>query len=132
MTGKYRRDFAPEDAKITNLKAHLLEQAPWDALERYSALARERGVSETALALGWLLAQPTVATVIAGVTRPEQLDENLVATRWRPSPADVVELGNILPGDLSGAPGRVTGSRAPAVSSASPRTVNERVAQGAL
>jgi aryl-alcohol dehydrogenase-like predicted oxidoreductase len=110
LTGKYRRDFAPADAKITNLKAHLLEQAPWDALERYSEFARERGVSETSLALGWLLAQPGVATVIAGVTRPEQLDANLAATRWQPTPAEVAELGTILPGDLTGRPGRATGS----------------------
>jgi aryl-alcohol dehydrogenase-like predicted oxidoreductase len=131
LTGKYRRDFAPADAKITNLKAHLLQHTPWDALEQYSAFARERGVSETALALGWLLAQPTVATVIAGITRPEQLDENLAATRWRPSADDVAELGNILPRDLSGAPGRVTGSHTSAVSSTSQRTANDRVAQGA-
>lgn len=110
LTGKYRRDFAPADAKITNLKAHLLEQAPWPALERYAEFARERGVTQTALALGWLLAQPTVATVIAGVTRPEQLDENLAATRWRPTKEEVADLGEILPGDLTGRPGRVTGS----------------------
>jgi aryl-alcohol dehydrogenase-like predicted oxidoreductase len=113
LTGKYRRDFAPADAKITNLKAHLLEQAPWEALDRYSQFARERGVSEAALALGWLLAQPGVATVIAGITRPEQLDENLAATRWRPTEAEVAELGAILPRDLSGGPGRVTGSVTP-------------------
>jgi 1-deoxyxylulose-5-phosphate synthase len=113
LTGKYRRDFAPPDAKITNLKAHLLEQAPWDALDRYSEFARERGVTETALALGWLLAQPGVATVITGITRPEQLEENLVATRWRPAAEDLAALGAILPGNLSGGPGLVTGSAVP-------------------
>lgn len=113
LTGKYRRGFAPPDAKITNLKAHLLREAPWDALERYCEFARERGVTETALALGWLLAQPSVATVIAGVTRPEQLDENLAATRWKPTADDVAALGGILPRNLSGAPGRVTGSCTP-------------------
>ncbi len=113
LTGKYRRDYAPADAKITNLKAHLLEQAPWDALDRYSQFARERGVTETALALGWLLAQPTVATVITGITGPGQLETNLAATRWRPAEEDVAALGAILPRHLSGAPGRVTGSVAP-------------------
>ena len=48
--------------------------------------------------------------MIAGVTRPEQLNENLVATRWRPTAEEVVELEAILPKDLSGGPGRVTGS----------------------
>jgi 1-deoxyxylulose-5-phosphate synthase len=114
LTGKFRRDLAPSDAKITNLKAHLLENAPWDALQRYAEFARQRGVTQSALALGWLLAQPGVATVIAGVTRPEQLDENLVATRWRPTADEVAELASILPGDLSGGPGRVTWSVASA------------------
>jgi 1-deoxyxylulose-5-phosphate synthase len=113
LTGKYRRDFAPADAKITNLKAHLLQQAPWDALDRYSEFAREHGVTETALALGWLLGQPGVATVITGITRPEQLTENLAATRWQPTAEDLAALSAILPRDLSGGPGRVTGSVTP-------------------
>ncbi|HXW46784.1 MAG TPA: aldo/keto reductase [Streptosporangiaceae bacterium] len=113
LTGKYRRDYAPSGSKITNLKAHLLEQAPWDALDRYSEFARQRGVTETALALGWLLAQPGVATVITGITRPEQLDENLAATRWKPAAEDVLALGAILPRNLSGGPGLVTGAVTP-------------------
>jgi 1-deoxyxylulose-5-phosphate synthase len=113
LTGKYRRDYAPPDAKITNLKAHLLSEAPWDAIERYEEFARERSVTPAALALGWLLAQPGVATVITGITRPEQLDENLVATKWIPTAAEVAELGSIFPEALSGAPGRVTGSVTP-------------------
>ncbi len=113
LTGKYKPGVAPPDAKITNLKAHLLAEAPWEALERYSSFARERGVNETALALGWLLAQPGVATVIAGITRPEQLDDNLAATRWKPTADDLAELGGLLPGDLSGRPGRATGSVLP-------------------
>ncbi|MFE5670101.1 aldo/keto reductase [Agromyces sp. NPDC056523] len=110
LTGKYRADAAPVGAKITNLKAHLFEKAPWEALERYREFARERGVTETTLAIGWLLAQPTVSSVIAGVTRPEQLDDNLAASKWRPTSDEVAELASILPGDLSGAPGRETGA----------------------
>jgi aryl-alcohol dehydrogenase-like predicted oxidoreductase len=110
LTGKYRADAAPQGAKITNLKAHLFERAPWTALERYSAFAAERGVSETALAIGWLLARPAVSSVIAGVTRPEQLDANLAAAAWRPTREDLAELSAILPGDLSGAPGTETGA----------------------
>ncbi|MQY25856.1 aldo/keto reductase [Nocardia aurantia] len=110
LTGKYRRDTAPADAKITNLKKHLLDAAPWDALDRYAEFARQRGVTPTALAFGWLLAHESVSSVIAGITRPEQLDDNLSAARWRPSPAEFAELSALFTGDLSGAPGQVTGS----------------------
>ncbi|MFI7529513.1 aldo/keto reductase [Nocardia salmonicida] len=107
LTGKYRAGDAPEGAKITNLKRYLLKTAPWDALERFDAFAAERGVTPSALALGWLLAQPTVTSVIAGVTVPEQLDENLTATRWVPSPDEERELRGLFTGDLSGGPGVV-------------------------
>ncbi|QEO10786.1 aldo/keto reductase [Protaetiibacter larvae] len=107
LTGKYRAGFAPEGAKITNLKHHLLDGAPWDALERFKAFARERGITPTAAALGWLLAQPTVTSVITGITVPEQLDENLLATQWVPSPDDERELRALLPDGLSGKPGVV-------------------------
>lgn len=125
LPGKYRRDHAPVDAKITNLKAHLLQKAPWDALERFSAFARERGITETALAFGWLLARPTVSSVIAGVTRPEQLDANLLASRWRPSAEEFAELSAILPGDLSGAPGQVTGQAPGFVAHSAPVAAND-------
>ncbi|MFE5336808.1 aldo/keto reductase [Isoptericola sp. NPDC056573] len=107
LTGKYTRDHAPADAKITNLKTYLLGEAPWDALDRFAKFAAERGVTPSAVAIGWLLAQPTVASVIAGVTVPEQLDENLLATRWRPTAEDDRELRELFPGTLSGGPGRV-------------------------
>lgn len=107
LTGKYGSGLAPEGAKITNLKRNLLREAPWEALARFEDFARDRGITPSAVALGWLLAQPTVASVIAGVTVPEQLDENLAATRWQPTEEEERELRSLLPGDLSGGPGRV-------------------------
>jgi predicted aldo/keto reductase-like oxidoreductase len=44
----------------------------------------------------------------------ETLLGNLAATQWRPTEQEVAALGAILPRDLSGGPGRVTGSVAPA------------------
>lgn len=111
LTGKYRHDYAPPGAKITNLKRHLLDAAPWDALDRYAEFGRERGVTPAALAFGWLLAHDSVSSIIAGVTHPDQLDENLVASRWRPTPEEFAELSALFAGDLSGAPGQVTHGR---------------------
>ncbi|WP_084486811.1 aldo/keto reductase [Nocardia sienata] len=110
LTGKYRRDAVPAGRKITNLKKHLLDAAPWEALERYAEFARAREVTPTALAFGWLLAHDPVSSVIAGVTEPDQLDDNLAASRWRPTPAEFAELTALFAGDLSGAPGQVTGT----------------------
>ncbi|MFJ8603191.1 aldo/keto reductase [Streptomyces shenzhenensis] len=105
LTGKYSAEQAPADAKITNLKRYLLRSAPWAALARFEQFARDRDITPAAAALGWLLAQPTVTSVIAGVTVPGQLDENVLASRWRPAPEEEAELRGLFTGDLSGGPG---------------------------
>jgi aryl-alcohol dehydrogenase-like predicted oxidoreductase len=47
------------------------------------------------------LANPVVASVIAGATRPEQVRANAAAARWSPSTEDLTALN-----DLLGAPQR--------------------------
>jgi aryl-alcohol dehydrogenase-like predicted oxidoreductase len=52
-----------------------------------------KGMPLSRFALRWLLDQPAVSTIIAGVTKPEQLDDNVAATRLDPlEPALVEEL----------------------------------------
>ena len=53
--------------------------APWDALEALTELGRARGLGLLELAFSWLAAQPQVASVIAGATRPEQVRQNAAA-----------------------------------------------------
>jgi aryl-alcohol dehydrogenase-like predicted oxidoreductase len=38
-----------------------------------------------------------VASVIAGATRPEQIEANVGTLRWAPNEADLAELGRIAP-----------------------------------
>jgi aryl-alcohol dehydrogenase-like predicted oxidoreductase len=35
------------------------------------------------LAFAWLLSQPEIGSVIAGATRPEQVDQNAAAGTWK-------------------------------------------------
>ena len=44
--------------------------------------AAERGHTLLDLAFSWLLAKPAVSSVIAGATRPEQVDQNVAAANW--------------------------------------------------
>ncbi len=44
--------------------------------ERLQALAPEWGTTPAAIAVAFALANPRVATVLFGATRPEQVDEN--------------------------------------------------------
>jgi aryl-alcohol dehydrogenase-like predicted oxidoreductase len=68
-----------------------------EALERY---AEERGVSLLEVAIGGLAAQPAVASVIAGATRPDQIAGNARAARWVPSEDDLRALDEIVPRGL--------------------------------
>ena len=87
LTGKYRRGEPPPEG--TRLHGREISEAKWDRLEEIEAFARERGVSLLDVAIGGLLAQPAVASVIAGATKPEQVRANAAAGGWDP-PADDV------------------------------------------
>lgn len=90
LTGKYRRgEPAPEG---TRLHGRDLVDADLDRVERLSSFADECGVSLLDVAIGGLAAQPAVASVIAGATKPEQVRANAEAGGWRPSSGELEAL----------------------------------------
>jgi 1-deoxyxylulose-5-phosphate synthase len=96
LTGKFRRDDAPADTRIMRQRRHLVDQAPWDVLERYRAFADERGLTMLEATFGWLLSSPALTSVIAGATRPEQVRQNAAAGgAWRPNDAELAELSEL-------------------------------------
>ena len=93
LTGKYRRgEPAPEG---TRLHGRELDEAKLDRVERLEAFASERGVTLLDVAIGGLLAQPAVASVIAGATKPEQVRANALAGNWEPSAEDLAALRSL-------------------------------------
>ena len=90
LTGKVSPEHPP--AEGTRLHARELEAAKLDRVEELRAWAEARGHSLLDLAVGGLLAQPAVATVIAGATKPEQVRANAQAGAWEPTPAEFDEL----------------------------------------
>lgn len=94
FTGKFTRDAGPSDSRIMRTRKHLSDSAPWDAMEAYAAFCEERGVTMLAATFAWLLAQPGLSSVIAGATKPEQIEQNAVAaTAWKPSADEVATIG---------------------------------------
>jgi len=90
FTGKFTREGGPADSRIMMIRRHLVDNAPWDVIERYQAFCDERGVSMLAGTFAWLLAQPGLTSVIAGATRPEQISQNAdAASAWQPSTEDI-------------------------------------------
>ncbi len=98
LTGKYRRgDAAPEGGRIAAWgMTHLLSDANFDVIEALEAFAAERGVGLLDVAMGGLAARPTVASVIAGATSPEQVRANVAAGLWVPSVEDRTALDTLL------------------------------------
>ena len=95
LTGKYRRgEPAPEGTRLAGM-ADRLEGADWDTIEALEGYAAERGLRPIDVAIGGLAAQPAVASVIAGATRPEQVLDNVRAGLWEPSAQDLSELDEI-------------------------------------
>ena len=92
LTGKYRRgEPAPEGTRLA-ARERVASDKQFDVVEAVAGFAAEHGLSTIDVAIGALLAQPTVTTVIAGATKPEQVGVNAAAARWTPSESDLEEL----------------------------------------
>jgi aryl-alcohol dehydrogenase-like predicted oxidoreductase len=59
------------------------------------AFCKARGRSILELAISWLLMRPTVSSVIAGASSPEQLQQNAEAMGWRLTADEMAELDRI-------------------------------------
>ena len=71
--------------------------AQFDTVEALEGFAEERGTGVLDVAIAALAAQPAVASVIAGATKPEQIAANVKAIEWQPSEADLAELDRLAP-----------------------------------
>lgn len=96
LTGKYRRGQpGPEGARLS-ARERIASDEQWVAVETLRAYAAARGRTLAEVAIGALLTRPAVTSVIAGATRPEQLDANAAAASWEPDAADLDALWSLL------------------------------------
>jgi aryl-alcohol dehydrogenase-like predicted oxidoreductase len=98
LSGKFGKDhrFRPQDHRNFNR-----DGAAFNVGETFSGIPFEKGVELVGeldrlnttgmplsqFALRWILDHPAVSSVIAGVSRPEQLDDNVAAASRPPIPA---------------------------------------------
>jgi 1-deoxyxylulose-5-phosphate synthase len=98
FTGKYTRGGGPADGRLTAIRPEALGRVDWDAMEQYQAFCDERGITMLEATFGWFLAQPGVSSIIAGATKPEQIEQNVAAgTAWTPSVEDVIAISGLFP-----------------------------------
>ena len=101
LTGKYHRDTAPPPGtRLAGMPAERVDSAlspkVFDRVEALDGWARDHGHTLLELAITWLLARPTVASVIAGATKPEQVQANAAAAAWTLTDNDLVEIDALL------------------------------------
>ena len=99
LTGKYKPGEPPPEGTRGHNNPRFERRLQPQTLERVQRLddwAREHGHSVGELALAWLASRPAVATVIAGTTRPEQVQANARAADWKLSAEDTREVDEIL------------------------------------
>ena len=83
LSGKYAKNQPPPPGvrleKWKERFAGFDTDRGWQTLEAVSAIAKEKETTPAAVSLAWLLAKPTVSSVIFGARSVEQLDDNLKA-----------------------------------------------------
>jgi aryl-alcohol dehydrogenase-like predicted oxidoreductase len=96
LTGKYKRGAAPPDdtrfGKSPALRDRYVTPRNEDIVEQLAAFAQARGHTMLELAFSWLASRPQVASVIAGATRLEQVEQNVKAIGWAMGAEDLAEI----------------------------------------
>jgi aryl-alcohol dehydrogenase-like predicted oxidoreductase len=101
LTGKYLRDQpAPEGTRYANpgpVQAKRFTRGAFDVIEPLQALAAEKGVPLSQLALAWVVQQRGVTSPIVGPRTLEQLEDALSALEVTLTPEDLQRIDTIIP-----------------------------------
>ena len=99
LTGKYKRTEMPEGARLTDMPTFAnriyLTDENFDIVDNLHKFANKTGHSILELAFGWMASRPTTASIIAGATKPEQIDANVAAVNWVLSQSEIDEVNKI-------------------------------------
>jgi aryl-alcohol dehydrogenase-like predicted oxidoreductase len=102
LTGKYKRNTQlPASARLTTtqrLSDRFMTDTNWEIAERLDTFAVERGHTSVELAFSWLAGRPGVTSVIAGASKPEQLEQNVKSMNWKFTADELATIDKIAPG----------------------------------
>jgi aryl-alcohol dehydrogenase-like predicted oxidoreductase len=101
LTGKYKRsEQAPAGTRMATIKRladRYMTEENWTKVEKLAAFCAARGHSMLELAFSWLASRPCLTSIIAGATRPEQVEQNVRAVTWKLSAEELAEVDAITP-----------------------------------
>jgi aryl-alcohol dehydrogenase-like predicted oxidoreductase len=99
LTGKYEQGKpAPAGSRgaTTRNVQEFMTEANYNRVNRLAAWAKVRGRGVNELAQAWLLAQPSVCSVISGATKAEQVVSNVKASDWQLAAEELKEVDAII------------------------------------
>ncbi|MHB8748047.1 MAG: aldo/keto reductase [Aggregatilineales bacterium] len=99
LTGKYRKGLpTPEGTRLTSGERYLgwLNDKDLALAESLIQFAESKEHTILELAFAWLLRWPVIASVIAGATKPDQVQANVAAAGWHLTATDLAEIDAIL------------------------------------
>ena len=90
LTGKHQPGQPAAGSRLAEPTGRRwLTEGNFATVEKLQAVADGAGRSLLELAMSWLAGQPAVSSVIAGATKPEQLEANVAAVGWKLSPEEL-------------------------------------------
>ena len=97
LTGKHKRGAAASGTRLATAQfaGRFMTDANFDIVEKLEAFVTARGHTMTDLAFSWLAARAPVASIIAGATKPEQIEANVKATGWTLTADDMAEIDKL-------------------------------------
>ena len=96
LTGKHKRGAAAAGTRLaTPMFSNFLNDRNFDIVEKLEGFVKARGHSMVELAFSWLAARPTVASIIAGATKPEQIAANVRAAEWPLTAEDMNQIDGL-------------------------------------
>jgi len=106
LSGKYGRDQPGEEGsrRVGFDFPPVHKERAWKCIDVMRPIAEAKDVSVAQVALAWLLHQPQVTSVIVGAKRPEQLADNLAATKVKLSADELSAIDEVsrLPAEYPG------------------------------
>lgn len=96
LTGKYRKgQDDPEGSRLSAWGGSFKTEERLDKVEAMIAWGEPQGLSMLDIAMGGLTSRPYVGTVIAGVTKPQQVRQNVAAGNVELSASQLAEIDAI-------------------------------------
>ena len=99
LTGKYKHGAPlPPGTRLADNPPRgggVLSARNWRIVDQLNTFAAARGHTLLELAMSWLAGRSYVPSVIAGATKPAQVEQNVAAINWSVSAADLAEIDRI-------------------------------------